>query len=508
MSKSVMIKVFFALTASVFPLKAQWTLLLSESFDTWGPYASSPPSNWTINFDGTASANDWHNASWHWGWSGPPVIDGGVVTLFWEPGENGLDEFISPAIDCSDCDEVWIAFDHSYNHYRGAYTARVLGSINGGGTWPDLIWNYNGLSYGGLVPERDSFDISSWAQGESDVCFNWRGEGNNTSINVWNFDDVIVYGFQGTPAWGFDLHVAQVIRPSVKETGGIAIKPACRIYNNADSIAHADVRCRLKDVRTQVTVYDRTAHDYPLDPGYTVVDTFASFTPDSNMRYEVFFVLEHPDDVNAGNNDKTRYCCTACDKVSPTVIISPGPTESAPFSPTATFREGAGALRTSANLHSKITSIASHDVVYIQSVTNNSFGENQQKDVEFPAAVLTDGEYEITFWASDREDGDISDPDLVDTFNYASGVTEINKYGPSRLVVSDQRVVFTLSKDTPLNLALFDVAGKLVATVADGFYPAGTYGFDIPVTLLTAGVYFARLLSPDWNTTGKVIVIN
>ncbi|MBD3285847.1 T9SS type A sorting domain-containing protein [candidate division WOR-3 bacterium] len=493
----------------VLSIGAHADLLLTENFTSWGTWATSPPTNWQINYSGSAEENDWHNADWHWSWAGPPETDQGVPTIFWDPVETGTDEFISPVVDCSAYDEVWITLTHSYDHYQGSYQARILGSTNGGGTFPHVVWDYGQVCYGGLEGKRDSINVSSWAAGASQVAFNWKGEGNVSSLNVWNFDDVNVYGFPAQPAEPFDLKVTRVLRPSINEHGGDIINPTCCVYNNADSVAYAEIMCSIKDIELQETVFSQTVEYCPLDPHNTDVDTFSEFTLEENKKYEVFFLLTHPDDADSDNNDKTAMCCTKCDQVTPTEIISPEGNQSGPISPQATFTEDLEAYRTSANLHCKITSISTQDIVYIQTLADHIFGPNQSKDPEFPEAVLTsEGSYEITFWATDREGADISDIDLVDTFNFSSGVKEIGIYNRTALSTRGDKIRFELHEACFVEFNVYDACGKLTETIAQGGFDIGSYSFDLTGLDLAKGVYFVRLKAGNTVIGRKLTILH
>ncbi|MBN2379056.1 T9SS type A sorting domain-containing protein [candidate division WOR-3 bacterium] len=503
MSERIRAIAIITLLALAFSPNAQATLLLSESFSGWGTWATSPPTNWHINYTGSASTNDWYNGSWHWGWTNLLETDEGVPTLFWDPAESGVDEIISPVIDCSSYSAVWIAFDHSYDHYNGPYSAKVLGSTNGGGTWPHEIWSYNQISYGGFEGKRDSFDISPWAAGQSQVAIKWRGDGNVANINVWNFDNVAVHGFTDPPP-GFDLHISRVIRPAVREKGDTSLNPTCIIYNNADSISYPYIRCRIKDFHTQQTIYEDIAEDHQLDPGCTVVDIFRTFNLEENMKYEIFVLVEHPDDVDAENNMMTRYSCTSCDEVNPISVNAPDSGQSGPFNPSAIFKEGTGADWACAAFFCKIETMG-QEIVYLQAALQEHFGPNQQKPITFPLASLgSEDTYEITFWATDREGENISNPELVDTFNYTSGVVETPSTSNIDVKVNNRKINLTLTRSTQLDVRLYDVAGKLVTILASGRYNEGFYTFNPDVG---SGIYFIRITTGGGNAFEKYIVL-
>lgn len=58
------------------------------------------------------------------------------------------------------------------------------------------------------------------------------------------------------------------------------------------------------------------------------------------------------------------------------------------------------------------------------------------------------------------------------------------------------RVTVTLPVAAELNVTVFNVAGRVVATLADGSYSAGRHGFTFEGSTLTSGVYFVRAAVP------------
>jgi hypothetical protein len=68
---------------------------------------------------------------------------------------------------------------------------------------------------------------------------------------------------------------------------------------------------------------------------------------------------------------------------------------------------------------------------------------------------------------------------------------------------------FTLPAAGPVHLALFDPAGRQVATLLDDpSIPAGTHEVSLPTAALTPGLYFARLESGGQRAIHKLMVID
>ncbi len=58
-----------------------------------------------------------------------------------------------------------------------------------------------------------------------------------------------------------------------------------------------------------------------------------------------------------------------------------------------------------------------------------------------------------------------------------------------------------------LRLAVYDIAGREIAALAEGWYPAGRHQIVWDASNLPSGVYFARLTAGDFQRTRKVLLI-
>jgi photosystem II stability/assembly factor-like uncharacterized protein len=69
----------------------------------------------------------------------------------------------------------------------------------------------------------------------------------------------------------------------------------------------------------------------------------------------------------------------------------------------------------------------------------------------------------------------------------------------------------TLAFDIPmggrLQLAVYDVTGRLVETLANRFYPQGQYRLNFDASALPSGVYFARLNGKSFAVTQKLVLL-
>lgn len=475
-------------------------LVLEEDFEgSWS--TTSPPAGWTINYSGSVGNSDWHR-----------YYRAGdyCARLYWSPSETGVDDLISPVIDCSSYGAVYLAVDHYYDHFTGTYTAQWLGSTDGGSTFPNVIWDYYGSDYGSYPFTRDSLDISFWAAGESQVAINFRGDGYSWNLNWWYVDNVKMYGCGGGPTEELDLEIVQIIRPADEEEGGVPFTPACRVLNNLDT-ATAKVGCRFRDFETRETVYLDVLNHVPFELGYNVVNGFEDFTPEANKKYSALFWLEHDDDVNPTNNAKDKNFVTfAGTQVDATEILAPADDQIGPFAPRANFTEMLGEEGTGADdiwLRCKIEDAALHAVVYLDSIGPEVFEPDETKSPPFPEPdpPLTEGPYIITFWAT-QKDALIGD-DASKTFNYFEGVAETRIVETFSLDVVGTTVNFSVGKTTDVTLRVYDVAGKMVATLASGTHNAGSYSVNLNTEGVAPGIYFVKMLTPEFSASAKMVVL-
>lgn len=159
----------------------------------WWFYNTSGPQPQTImtqDFTPTLPGG-WTSAS-RGGW----VIFGGKAVC--EESDSGTEDdewLISPVIDCTGETGVQLEFysDFYNSSYSGDSFGEVWGSTDGGSTWTQLIAHY------GDHTATQTIDISSWADGESNVKIAYRFYSTDTTsaYDDWTIDDVYVNGSSG-----------------------------------------------------------------------------------------------------------------------------------------------------------------------------------------------------------------------------------------------------------------------------------------------------------------------
>lgn len=91
------------------------------------------------------------------------------------------------------------------------------------------------------------------------------------------------------------------------------------------------------------------------------------------------------------------------------------------------------------------------------------------------------------------------DPEMVDGFNILAFPNPATNY---------TRLQFNIEQDGPVELCIFDVAGrKLIEVLNEDNMPAGQYQYDVDLSVLSAGVYYSSILSIDRVATSKVVIL-
>lgn len=473
---------------------------------------TSPPSGWTIIYTGSVGNSDWHRyTSTVSGHPGP------LARLYWSPSETGVDRFISPVIDVTTnpkVEQVIFRTWHLFDDYGGTYTAQIRGSNDGGSNYNQIIIDYRteGITLG--PGDYEDFDISTWALGQNDVSIEYYADGYSYNIDNWYWDDFMVMAqydsATGGPGGEADFELVQIVRPLLEEEPSVAFKPACKVLllaeeeepNMAASPApavEALVRCRIRNLTTQQNVYEDVYTAYPFEPGYNDV-SFKNFTPEGGASYEAVFAVEYAEDPTPDNNDKSRRFTTGVGvQVDAVDVLAPVGEVYVPFDPSCKFKE--------------MVSLETPAVMLRYSIDNDavidSLEHNFSADEEYTATFATveglaNGDHTIRFYATDSKGDEIGDYKEV-TFTYTA-IAEEPEVAKFDLSVSARNVSFSLDKNSSVTLAVYDVAGNLVTTLASGNYTAGEHSV-IWNGDAASGLYFVRLTTPDRSTVRKLTLL-
>ncbi len=230
-------------------------LLISQSYaaitfftqnfnENWS--TSSPPSGWTIINEPTSSQG-WQRDSAGLHWSNN---HSGYAELAYDKGrrQNEIDSLISPIIDCSRYRNVVLRCSTYFRHNQGNYSAKIIGSIDGGVTYPYVIKNYYFTFHD--MPQQESFTLD-WAQEKDSVRIAWVFTGNIIDIQFWCIDNVSLTGIY---VYDKDIACLNILRPSTFQPPGFctlmvqianvgkenlnAIKVCCSIIDWSHNFLH------------------------------------------------------------------------------------------------------------------------------------------------------------------------------------------------------------------------------------------------------------------------------
>ncbi len=169
---------------------ADGTPLMTEDFESaWGIYGDQPPAGWTI-IDNVIP-DPWNNNDWA---QYSLTAWGNFARVYYSPSENQNEWLISPAMDLSlGADQILLTFKQFYNDGAGEDTAWVLGSTDGGATWPHTLVMYDTDQGTSAAPDYASLDMTSWANNEANVKIAFKYVGINDFY--WYVDSVQVETF-------------------------------------------------------------------------------------------------------------------------------------------------------------------------------------------------------------------------------------------------------------------------------------------------------------------------
>ncbi|MFI5143985.1 MAG: T9SS type A sorting domain-containing protein [Ignavibacteria bacterium] len=69
------------------------------------------------------------------------------------------------------------------------------------------------------------------------------------------------------------------------------------------------------------------------------------------------------------------------------------------------------------------------------------------------------------------------------------------------------KILFDLPKSTVVKLEVYDITGREVSTLANGYMRYGTYEVEFNAKNLSSGVYFYKLSSEDFTFVKKMVLL-
>jgi len=68
-------------------------------------------------------------------------------------------------------------------------------------------------------------------------------------------------------------------------------------------------------------------------------------------------------------------------------------------------------------------------------------------------------------------------------------------------------IEFSLSKESPVKIVVFDVLGREIRTLINEFKKAGNYKVEFDASSLSSGIYFYQLQAKEFTQTKKLILM-
>jgi hypothetical protein len=263
-----------------------------ENFNTlWR--TDSAPSGWTIFYQVPVGYEDWHRDSsntWLANHSGYAKISQPSKSA--HPTDTIIDSLISPVIDCWRYRNVTLRCSSYFRHSNGFYTAKIIGSVDGGLTYPYLIQDYYGYY---TIPQLDTINLN-WAQEQSNVRIAFVFNGQITNIQFWCLDDI---SLTGEYVYDNDIATIEIIKPSNIQPPGICtlqtkianlgkidlgnISVCCSIYNQSGlGLGSASAVVESLYYQESLVVALTPAYDFPVIPGFYSSKSWCQITSDEN----------------------------------------------------------------------------------------------------------------------------------------------------------------------------------------------------------------------------------
>ena len=101
----------------------------------------------------------------------------------------------------------------------------------------------------------------------------------------------------------------------------------------------------------------------------------------------------------------------------------------------------------------------------------------------------------------DSEGSFIEDFKLHTPFEFTLHSPYPNPFNPTTTIT------FSLPRPEKVQIAVYDILGRRVAVLADGFYPAGFHNLQWDASNQPSGIYFARLSAENFHQSRKLLLI-
>ncbi len=120
-------------------------------------------------------------------------------------------------------------------------------------------------------------------------------------------------------------------------------------------------------------------------------------------------------------------------------------------------------------------------------------------------------------WVTDNiNDGDVIGLDLISLVSNTTGIHQNGSEVPASYNLSQNypnpfnpstKIDFNLPKSGNVKLAVYDMIGNEVAVITNGQLAAGNYTAEFNATKLASGVYFYKLITGEFTSTKRMILV-
>lgn len=290
--KTLILAILFLITV------ARSVTIFSEDFNgLWS--TTTPPAGWTISFTGDTSTNDWHRKDAFelpWSANSTPYacLFGGLLT------GDAPDSLISPIINCSDFYDIVLRCSTYFSAGVGSYRAMILGSTDGGLSWPYVIRNYTNQI---VPPQLERFSLD-WAWNQPFVRLLWLFEGEPAGLGQWSLDNVSLTGLAINDT---DIATIRIREPKRFEIPG-TVTPKVKFMNvGRDTQFNVSVTIEIRHLPDSSIVHSATELIATFPPGDTIVHTFSlAWTADTG-RYVATAWCAAAGDQDPTNDTMRRY---------------------------------------------------------------------------------------------------------------------------------------------------------------------------------------------------------
>ena len=276
------------------------TLLYEDFNGVWGPYGNNPPAGWSIINElspDPPNDNDWNRhlySTW------PDTVASAYDN---QNNQTANEWLITPTLSFSPTAVCSLIYYHNFweDDWDDTDSAFVLGSTNGGLSWDQTIAIYT-LDDGSTVKAncRRGFDISSWAQNQSNVKIAFHYIKDEPSYTGWwHMDDVLVtessIGTDNVAAISFDY-------PSDFTVVGQSYDPVATVQNLSLGQQTIDMNLIVRDAGS-TEVYNYTEVGIILDSlEIDQVDFSLPFVPASTGNHTFTATVINPGDQDPSDD--------------------------------------------------------------------------------------------------------------------------------------------------------------------------------------------------------------